>query len=100
MNAVIPGKSAVPNNWSKANAPCCQYSFLVSCVRTALRMEHRVNHVAPATDRTKVSADVIQLAHEVDPAPEQAMSEGDASDSEGSESASDSDQNDPPSSLG
>ena len=62
--------------------------------------EHRVNHVARATDRTKVSADVIQLAaHEVDPAPEHAVSEGDASDSEGSESASDSDQNDPPSSL-
>ena len=62
--------------------------------------EHRVNHVARATDRTKVSADVIQLAaHEVDTAPEQAVSEGDASDSEGSESASDSDQNDPPSSL-
>ena len=52
------------------------------------------------TDRTKVSADVIQLAaHEVDTAPEQAVSDGDASDSEGSESASDSDQNDPPSSL-
>ena len=31
--------------------------------------------------------------------PEQAVSDGDASDSEGSESASDSDQNDPPSSL-
>ena len=62
--------------------------------------EHRVNHVARATDRTKVSADVIQLAaHEVDPAPEQAVSDGDTSDSEGSESASDSDQNDPPSSL-
>ena len=62
--------------------------------------EHRVNHVARATDRTKVSADVIQLAaHEVDTAPEQAVSDGDASDSEGSESASDSDQNDPPSSL-
>ena len=62
--------------------------------------EHRVNHLARATDRTKVSADVIQLAaHEVDPAPEQAVSEGDASDSEGSESASDSDLNDPPSSL-
>ena len=57
--------------------------------------EHRVNHVARATDRTKVSADVIQLAaHEVDTAPEQA-----ASDSEGNESASDSHQNDPPSSL-
>ena len=62
--------------------------------------EHRVNHVARATDRTKVSADVIQLAaHEVDTAPEQAVSDGDASDSEGSASASDSDQNDPPSSL-
>ena len=35
----------------------------------------------------------------MDPAPEQAVSEGDASDSEGSESESDSDQNDPPSSL-
>ena len=62
--------------------------------------EHRVNHVARATDRTKVSADVIQLAaHEVDPAPEQAVSDGNTSDSEKSESASDSDQNDPPSSL-
>ena len=62
--------------------------------------EHRVNHVARATDRTKVSGDVIQLAaHEVDPAPEQAVSDGDTSDSEGSESGSDSDQNDPPSSL-
>ena len=59
-----------------------------------------VNHVARATDRTKVSADEIQLAaHEVDTAPEQAVSDGDASDFEGSESASDSDQNDPPSSL-
>ena len=59
--------------------------------------EHRVNHVARATDRTKVSADVIQLAaHEVDPAPEQAVSDGNTSDSEGSESAS---ENDPPSSL-
>ena len=71
-------------------------------LRTGLgaHQEHRVNHVARATDRTKVSADVIQLAaHEVDTAPEQAVSDGDASDSEGSESASDSDQNDPPSSL-
>ena len=41
----------------------------------------------------------LKLAHEVDTAPEQAVSDGDASDSEGSESASDSDQNDPPSSL-
>ena len=62
--------------------------------------EHRVNHVARATDRTKVWADVVQLAaHEVDTAPEQAVLDGDASNSEGSESASDSDQNDPPSSL-
>ena len=59
-----------------------------------------VNHVARATDRTKVSADEIQLAaHEVDTAPEQAVSDGDASDFERSESASDSDQNDPLSSL-
>ena len=59
-----------------------------------------VNHGQRATDRTKVSADVIQLAaHEKDPSPEQAMSEGDASDSDGSESASDSEQNNPPSSL-
>ena len=35
----------------------------------------------------------------MDTAPEQAVSDGDAGDSEGSESASDSDQNDPPSSL-
>eukprot|EP00434_Breviolum_minutum_P042676 symbB.v1.2.038001.t1/scaffold5775.1/size23734/3 len=53
-----------------------------------------------ATDRTKVSAAVIQLAsHEEDTAPQQDMSEGDASDSDGSESASDSEQNDPPSSM-
>ena len=56
--------------------------------------------MARATDRTKVSAAVIQLAsHEEDTAPQQDMSEGDASDSDGSESASDSEQNDPPSSL-
>ena len=35
----------------------------------------------------------------MDPAPEQAVSDGDTSDSEGSESASESEQNDPPSSL-
>eukprot|EP00434_Breviolum_minutum_P045896 symbB.v1.2.041250.t1/scaffold7975.1/size9582/1 len=69
-------------------------------IRLGAHQEHRVNHVARATDRTKVSADVIQLAaHEEDPAPQQDMSEGDASDSDGSESASDSEQNDPPSSL-
>ena len=62
--------------------------------------EHRVNHEARAADRTKVSAEVIQLAaHEVDPEPTKAESEGGTSDSDGSESASDSEQNDPPSSL-
>ena len=58
--------------------------------------------MARTTDRTKVSAAeaVIQVAsHEEDTAPQQDMSEGDASDSNGSESASDSEQNDPPSSL-
>jgi len=69
-------------------------------LRLGAHQEHRVNHVARATDRTKVSADVIQLAaHEVDTTPEQAESEAEASDSEGSDSVSDSDQNDPPSSL-
>ena len=62
--------------------------------------EHRVNHEARAADRTKVSAEVIQLAaHEVDPEPPKAESEGGTSDSDGSESVSDSEQNDPPSSL-
>ena len=62
--------------------------------------EHRVNHEARAADRTKVSAEVIQLAaYEVDPEPTKAESEGGTSDSDGSESASDSEQNDPPSSL-
>ena len=56
--------------------------------------EHRVNHEARAADRTKVPAEVIQLAaHEVDPKPDKAES------AVGSESASDSEQNDPPSSL-
>ena len=51
--------------------------------------EHRVNHEARAADRTKVSAEVIQLAaHEVDPEPTKAESEGGTSDSDGSESAS------------
>ena len=69
-------------------------------IRLGAHQEHEVNHVARATDRTKVSAAVIQLAsHEEDTAPKQDMSEGDASDSDGSESASDSEQNDPPSSL-
>ena len=58
--------------------------------------EHRVDHEARAADRTKVSAEVIQLAaHEVDPEPTKAESEGGTSDSDGS----DSEQNDPPSSL-
>ena len=47
---------------------------------------------------TKVSA-LSSWQPEVDPAPEQAVSDGDTSDSEGSESASDAEQNDPPSSL-
>ena len=59
------------------------------------------NHMARATDRTKVLADVIQLvaAHEEDSAPEQVMSEGDVSDSHRSKSASNSEQNDSSSSL-
>ena len=66
-------------------------------IRLGAHQEHEVNHVARATDR---SAAVIQLAsHEENTAPQQDMSEGDASDSDGSESASDSEQNDPPSSL-
>ena len=56
--------------------------------------EHRVNHEARAADRTKVSAEVIQLAaHEVLSLPRLSQN------SDGSESASDSEQNDPPSSL-
>ena len=51
-------------------------------IRLGAHQEHHVNHVARATELTKVSADVIQLAaHEEDPAPQQDMSEGDASDS-------------------
>ena len=62
--------------------------------------EHRVNHEARAADRTKVPAEVFQLAaNEVDPEPDKAESDVGTSDSEGSESASDSEQNDPPSSL-
>ena len=49
--------------------------------------EHRVNHEARAADRTKVTAEVVQLAaHEVDPEPTKAESEGGTSDSDGSES--------------
>ena len=57
--------------------------------------EHRVNHEARAADRTKVPAEVIQLAaHEVDPEPDKAESAVGSSDC-----ASDSEQNDLPSSL-
>ena len=53
-----------------------------------------------AHQEPKVSAEVIQLAaHEVDPEPDKAESDGGTSDSEGSESACDSEQNDPPCSL-
>eukprot|EP00434_Breviolum_minutum_P041218 symbB.v1.2.036662.t1/scaffold5225.1/size29642/1 len=69
-------------------------------IRLGDHQAHQVNHVAWATDRTKVSAAVIQLAsHEEDTASQQDRSEGDASDSDGSESATDSEQNDPSSSL-
>ena len=69
-------------------------------IRLGAHQEHEVNHVARATDRTKVSAAVIHLAsHKEDTAPKQDMSESDVSDSDGSESASDSEQNDSPSSL-
>ena len=68
-------------------------------VRLGAHQEHQVNHVEGATDRTKVSAAIQLASHEKDSAPPQDMSEGDASDSDGSESASDSEQNDPPSSL-
>ena len=46
-------------------------------IRLGAHQEHQVNHVARATDRTKVSAAVIQLASHED-APLQDMSEGDA----------------------
>ena len=43
-------------------------------IRLGAHQEHQVNHVARATDRTKVSAAVIQLAsHEEDTAPQQDM---------------------------
>eukprot|EP00434_Breviolum_minutum_P039870 symbB.v1.2.035412.t1/scaffold4762.1/size40733/3 len=90
------------HTYCKCAAKCANYlAYIVSTwPKLGAHQEHCVNHVARATDRTKVSADVIQLAaHEKDPSLEQAMSEGDASDSDGSESASDSEQNDPPSSL-
>ena len=50
--------------------------------------------------RTKVPAEVIQVAaHEMDTDSDKAESVVVTGDSEGSESASDSEQNDPPSSL-
>ena len=62
--------------------------------------EHRVNHDAQAADRTKVLAEVIQVAaHEMDTDSDKAESVVATSDSDDSESASDSEQNDPPSSL-
>ena len=49
---------------------------------------------------SKVLAEVIQLAaHDMDPEPDKAESAAGTNDSGGSESASDSEQNDPPSSL-
>ena len=40
-------------------------------IRLGVHQEHEVNHVARATDRTKVSGAVIQLAsHEEDTAPQ------------------------------
>ena len=69
-------------------------------IRLDVHQEHEVNYVARATNYTKVLAAVIQLAsHEEDAASQQDMSKGDASDSDGSESASDSEQNDSPSLL-
>ena len=58
------------------------------------------NDDAQAADRTKVPAEVIQVAaHEMDTDSDKAESVVVISDSEDSESASDSEQNDPPSSL-
>ena len=62
--------------------------------------EHLVNQEAQAADRNKVPAEVIQVAsHEVDTDSDKDESIVDTSGSEGSESASESEQNDPPSSL-
>ena len=63
-------------------------------------MEHVVNQDAQAADRKKVPAEVIQVAsHEVDTDSDKDESIVATSGSEGSESASESEQNDPPSSL-
>ena len=62
--------------------------------------EHVVDQNAHAADRKKVPAEVIQVAsHEVDTDSDKDESIVATSDSEGSESASESEQNDPPSSL-
>jgi len=69
-------------------------------IQLGAHQEHRVNHEAQAADRTKVPAAVIQVAaHEMDADSNKAESGAATSDSEDSESASDSEQNDPPSSL-
>ena len=63
-------------------------------------LEHVVNQDAQAADRHKVPAEVIQVAsHEVDTDSDKDESIVTTSGSEGSESASESEQNDPPSSL-
>ena len=68
-------------------------------IRLGAHQEHQVNHVARATDWTKVSAAVIQLAsHEEDTALNRTCRKV-MPVTDGSESASDSEQNDPPSSL-
>ena len=75
------------------------YSTGAGVLRARLgdHLEHRVNHEARAADRTKVPAEVIQVApHDVDQGSVKDESGGDASGSEGNESASDSEQNDPP----
>ena len=62
--------------------------------------EHVVNQDAQAADRKKVPAEVIQVAsHEVDTDSDKDESIVATSGSQGSESASESEQNDPPSSL-
>ena len=68
-------------------------------MRTGLgaHQEHLVIQDAQAADRKKVPAEVIQVAsHEVDTDSDKAESIMATSGSEGSESASDSEQNDPP----
>ena len=63
-------------------------------------LEHVVNQDAQAADRKKVPAEVIQVAsHEVDTDSDKDESIVATSGFEGSESASESEQNDPPASL-